>query len=226
MRRPQSVFWLLVLSLSFLLTSSISAVENEARPLRLGLGLAEETSLDHTVVVVRSIEPESSAAALGLQAGDHVVSLAGKPVTDLASVADISQTLKVGDALTATIERAGVRQELTTTAVETPRPAQLSARTKELDDAMKNLRADVTKDRALRLEEILLLLHQVQEELPKTAAAFKVQYPQGRFHIAISIDIQSDVNAAQPAALGDAAEKTPTGTPAASPASVSPVDAP
>jgi len=48
------------------LTSSIQAVENEVRPLRLGLVLAEETSLDHTVVVVRSVEPESSAAALGL----------------------------------------------------------------------------------------------------------------------------------------------------------------
>jgi len=58
---------LFVLTFSVLgLTSSMQAVENEVRPLRLGLGLAEETSLDHTVVVVRSVEPESSAAALGL----------------------------------------------------------------------------------------------------------------------------------------------------------------
>lgn len=209
MMRRQSVLLLFVLTFSVLgLTSSVQAMENEARPLRLGLGLAEETSLDHTVVVVRSVEPESSAAALGLQTGDHVVSLSGKPVASLAAVAEISQTLQVGDTLTATIERNGVRQELSATAVETPRPAQLSARTKELDEAMKNLRAEVTKVRALRLEEMLLLLHHVQEDLPKTAAAFKTQYPQGRFHIAITIDIQSDVNAPQPATIGDAAEKT------------------
>ena len=151
-----------------------------------------------------------------------MLSLSGKPVTSLVTVVELSQTLKIGDALTATIERDGVRQKLTVTAVETPRPAQLSAHTKELDEAMKNLRAEVTQDRALHLEEILLLLHQVQEELPKTAAAFKAQYPQGRFHIAITIDIQSDVNAAQPTAIGDGEEKVPSVTPAP----IIPADAP
>jgi len=175
----------------------------EPRPLRLGLGLAEDAALDGSVVVVRSVEAASSAAALGLEPGDRLLTLAGQPVSTLASVAEIARGLQAGTALTATIERAGERRELSATAVETPRPAQLAARTRELDAAVATLREDTARDRALRLEEILLLLKQVQEELPKTVAAFKEQYPQGRFNISITIDIQSDVTHPEPEKIGE-----------------------
>lgn len=168
------------------------------RPLRLGLAVAEEAGLDGSVVVVRTVEAASTAAALGLQADDRLLTLAGQPVTTLASLAEITRTLQVGATVSATVERAGERLTLNTTAIETPRPAQLAQRTRDLDAAVTALAADAASSRDLRLEEILILLKQVQEELPKAAAAFKAQYPEGRFHIAINIDIRSDAKAVDP----------------------------
>lgn len=183
--------------------TSAPAATTQARPLRLGLAVAEEAGLDGSVVVVRSIEAASTAAALGLQAGDRLLALAGQPVTDVASLAEITRTLQVGAALSATIERAGESLTVSATAIETPRPAQLAQRTRDLDAAVTALAADAQTARDLRLEEMLILLKQVQEELPKAAAAFKTQYPNGRFHIAISIDIHSDPAVANPEPIGE-----------------------
>lgn len=168
------------------------------RPLRLGFAVAEEAGLDGSVVVVRTVEAASTAAALGLQADDRLLTLAGQPVSSLVTLAEITRTLQVGGAVSATVERGGERLTLNTIAIETPRPAQLAQRTRDLDAAVTALAAEAKTSRELRLEEILILLKQVQEELPKAAAAFKTQYPDGRFHIAITIDIRSDAKAVDP----------------------------
>lgn len=177
---------------------AVDAGATNIPPLRLGFAVAEETGLDGSVVVVRTVEAASTAAALGLHANDRLLMLAGQPVNSLASVAKITRTLQVGAGVSATVERAGEQLTLNTTAIETPRPAQLAQRTRDLGAAVNALATEVHTSRDLRLEEILIVLKQVQEELPKAAAAFKMQYPDGRFHIAITIDIRSDAKAVDP----------------------------
>lgn len=172
------------------------AVAAEDRPLRLGLGLEESTDLDGGGLVVRGVEAEASGAALGLQAGDRLLSLNGTPVSSLAQVGEIVQNLRAGAELHATVKRGDQTVELKTTAVEAPRPAQIAERTRTLQANVADLQKQLDQDRSLRLEEILVLLQKIERDLPGMAAEFKRHYPQGRFRVKIDIDIQSDVGEA------------------------------
>jgi S1-C subfamily serine protease len=57
--------------------------------------------------VVESVAPTSKAARAGLLAGDHIVSVAGKPVTRIDALHDALATVPPGDPALIEVDRRG-----------------------------------------------------------------------------------------------------------------------
>ncbi len=66
-------------------------------------------------VVVRFVYPGSPADKAGMQPGDKLVSLSGKPVTDRFQLAEASAAIEVGQKTAFEIERGGMRKKLEAT---------------------------------------------------------------------------------------------------------------
>ncbi len=73
-----------------------------------------------TVVEIVAVEPTSPAAQAGLQEGDLIADLDGRPVTRIDDLHRALAAQAVGVSIVLTIVRAGTRRELTVTPAQAP----------------------------------------------------------------------------------------------------------
>lgn len=185
---------------------------------KLGVSL-EDVPFDASQgIPVRSVAAGSTAAVLGLQAGDAIKSLNGTSITGFADLLAAVGGLKVGDALSMEVTRKGAPLTLAGKMLPAVSPASVG---KELGEAQAELdklkRAVDAKTREPTLAELIRELQMLQEQFPKAAAEFKKLYPNGEFSIVIRIT--SDKTAANPVDLmKDPAPVPPGAKPQAAPA--------
>ena len=74
--------------------------------------------MDSAGVYVSEVERGSAAEKIGIRAGDRIVSIDGREITDTEMLQDVFAGYSVGDILTVKVERAGRRAEATLTLEE------------------------------------------------------------------------------------------------------------
>jgi membrane-associated protease RseP (regulator of RpoE activity) len=158
---------------------------------------------------VTVVIPGSTAATLGLQAGDHLMSFNGQPLKAQADLARALSTVKIGDPVTIELNRKqGDKTEKKTVSgaiQERPQVRTLNNDLAKLRDEVLQLRvqAEDKKKKDISLVEVLQQLKELEQNLPAAIADFKKQYPKGEFNISIKIDITSDKTAKQPLEIGN-----------------------
>jgi serine protease Do len=93
----------------------LASAPGEAAPTRLGLavrpltpGAAREAGVRARAgVLVTAVEPESAAAAAGIQRGDVILEVEGRPVKSVADFERLTRTLRPGQPLSVRLEREG-----------------------------------------------------------------------------------------------------------------------
>lgn len=156
---------------------------------------------------VMAVIPGSSAAALGIQAGDRLLSLNGKGLRSQPDLAAALGAVKVGDTVTIELTRkTGDKDEKKTVSgaiQERPQVRTLNRDLAALRDEVLQLRGKAEDKKSITLAEVLRQLKEIEANLPAAVADFKKQYPNGEFNISIKIDITSDKNAKQPLEVGN-----------------------
>ena len=199
MRLIASLLALFALSCPLALAAEPAEPAAAEKP-KLGVALEDVPFDPSQGIPVRSVAAGSTAAVLGLQAGDAIRSLNGKPITGFADLLAAVGGLKVGDAVSMEVTRKGAPLTLAGTMLPAVSPASVG---KELGEAQAELdqlkRAVDAKTREPTLAELIRELQMLQEQFPKAAAEFKKLYPNGE--ISIVIRITSDKTAANPVDL-------------------------
>jgi membrane-associated protease RseP (regulator of RpoE activity) len=182
---------------------------------------------------VSEVVANSSAANLGLQGGDHLLTINGKPVKKTDDIKKILGGAKVGDPLSMEFVHAGQKVTGQGQLIERPKPAVLAKEVDQLTQKLAQVKelADA-KSREPSLGEILQQLKDIETGLPRAVAAFKKQYPDGEFDIKIQVTIVSDKKAknpiefsnsqAAPAPTADPAQTPPAATSSSTPAPATP----
>lgn len=75
---------------------------------------------DDLAIKVMEVNDDGPAAPAGIEAGDTVIAVNGKKYSNLADLNPVRKTLKVGEEVTLTIERAGEQKEVKLTLAEPP----------------------------------------------------------------------------------------------------------
>lgn len=191
-------------------TPPTNTVSPAAKPF-LGVNVDETAAsfdpaqgLPVTVVI-----PGSTAAALGIQAGDLLNTFNGKPLRAQADLAAALNATRVGDAVTIELTRKqGDKSEKKTVSgpiSERPQVRTLNNDLAKLRDEVVQLRAkaEEKKKSEISLADMLQQLKEIEQNLPAAVAEFKKQYPNGDFNISIKIDIVSDRTAKKPIEVGN-----------------------
>jgi len=166
-------------------------------------------------IPVRGVSPGSTAAMLGLMAGDAIKTVNGKPIAGFADLVAAVSGLKTGDALTLDVMRKGAPLTLSGKMLAAVSPASVGNELREAQEQLGQLTRVVdAKTREPTLGELIRELQLLQEQFPKAAAEFKKLYPNGEFSIVIRIT--SDKTAANavdlmkdPAPVGPGANPAP-----------------
>jgi membrane-associated protease RseP (regulator of RpoE activity) len=105
-----------------MLTPLVSSVTECVVPARV---LEERVAAGEDPDACRAGDAASPAAEAGLRPGDRIVAVAGEPTSHLSPWADVTEVVRAsaGEPVALTVEREGVRRELTVTPVATERPA-------------------------------------------------------------------------------------------------------
>lgn len=173
--------------------------------LGIAIDAAATTFEGHGLVVLR-VEPGSPAAVMGIAGGDRLLRLDSAPLASSEELQRLLAAKKPGDRIAIEAVRvqgrdgsseplhcAGVLQELPRT-----RTSSLGTQLNDLQSRLAELE-DKTKEPTLA--EILKRLHDIEQDLPKAAAAFKRIYPDGEFRIVISVEVTSHKTALVPLAI-------------------------
>ena len=169
---------------------------------------------------VSEIVRGSTVETLGLEAGDRLLSLNGKPMEKTGDVVAALAGAKVGDVVAVEYLRGGQKSTVKGPLQERPRPASLAGDVSRLNQKLAEVKELAeAKSREPTLGEILQQLRDIESGLPRAVAAFKKQYPDGEFDIRIQVTIVSDKHAkdpisfsnAQAAPAGAATDKKPDG---------------
>jgi hypothetical protein len=189
-----------LLPLAMIAAIGAHAWSAEPPPPVLGVTLEDPGSFDPGQgVVVTGITAASSFDHAGVRVGDHLLKINDRAIAKVDDVAAAARTLKVGGELRVTVLRGAETVALTGTVEKMARPRELSQQTAELTDEIAQLRALAERHPGGKLEQALALLKQFEADLPKAAAEFKAEYPEGEFKISIHIDISSKRQDAAPA---------------------------
>ena len=181
----------------------------------LGIALdSGATSFEGQGLVVLRVEPGSPAAVMGIAAGDCLLELDQKPLTNEQVFSDLMRGKTIGDEITIAANRLmGEKQykAFTCTGILQGLPRTRSASLGlQLEQAQKRLAALEAKNTEPNLAELLQRLHDIEKEIPKAAAAFKRTYPDGEFRMVVSFELTSHKTAAEPLTID-------LGTPASEP---------
>ena len=153
---------------------------------------------------INEVVTGSTAQQLGLEAGDRLLTINGKPVEKPDELKSLLAGAKVGDPITVESLRGGKHTVAKGTLSERPKPAALAKEVDRLTQKLAEVKelADAQK-REPSLAEILQQLKDIETGLPRAVAAFKKQYPNGDFDIRIQVVITSDRTAANPIELSN-----------------------
>ncbi|MBA2479575.1 MAG: PDZ domain-containing protein [Planctomycetes bacterium] len=191
-------------------TPASAAAPADAQKPFLGIQVdpTKENSFDGGIVV-SAVMPNSTAQAMGIQAGDVLLSINQKKMTKMDDLQAVIGAAKVGDVATIEFTRKG--EKLTKSGPLQARPAPPKPTVVALNDLQKQVeQLKARKDREPTLPEMLddivTQLNALEKHLPKAAEAFKKQYPNGEFDISITIKISSDKTATNPVELGKPAD--------------------
>lgn len=164
---------------------------------RLGVVLDDGAFDPSQGVPVRSVMPGSSAAALGIKAGDLIDTFNGKPIRSAADMLGALADAKTGDAVTVVVVRDKVKQTLEGKLIPPASSASLQQELNAVRAQIADLRAAAAaRSEEPTLAELIYQLEQLQAQFPRAAAEFKKIYPDGEFSIVIRIT--SDKNAKNP----------------------------
>ena len=158
---------------------------------------------------VTVVIPGSTAATLGLMAGDLLNTFNGKPLRSQADLAAGLNASKVGDTVTIELTRKqgdkSEKKSVSGPITERPQVRTLNTDLAKLRDEVVQLRAkaEEKKKQEISLAEILIQLKEIEQNLPAAVAEFKKQYPNGDFNLSIKIDIVSDRTAKKPIEVGN-----------------------
>lgn len=214
MMRPISLAPLVALvAATFLNVPAVQAMENPAPPPpgstapapspQLGV-VIDEANFDASKdqgLLVKSVKPSTTAAALGIQPGDYLKILNGKTVASVQSLKQIMETAKVGDPISAQISRSGEVKTFTGTVLEAPKLKNVGDEVTKLRDDIARMHELVPQKKDLTLAEVVQALQEIEDKLPEAVAKFKQQYPNGEFNISFKVEIVSDKNAKNPVNL-------------------------
>jgi hypothetical protein len=187
-----------------------TVVTPAAKPF-LGVNVDDNSaSLDPAAgLPITVVIPGSTAASLGLLAGDHLMSFNGQPLHAQSDLMHALSTVKVGDNIAVEFTRKqGDKSDKKTVSgqiQERPQVKTLNNDLANLREQVQQLRvqADEKKKKDISLYDILQQLKELQENLPAATAEFKKQYPNGDFNISIKIEITSDKTAKHPFEIGN-----------------------
>ena len=173
-------------------------------PATFGLTAEEAGFSGGPGVMIKDVRAGGTADSLGLMAGDRLLSVNGIMVGNPDSVAKAIANAKVGDAINVEFQRGDEKRSAKGQMLERPRPVNIA---KQIEETRREIEATrkVAGERAKEpsLAEILQQLKDLDSRLPKAAAAFKKQYPNGEFDIRIAITIVSDKTATSPIEIGN-----------------------
>ena len=200
--------WFLVVLMSAAEEPATTLVP-EPPPRQAYLGIAIDTAATtfegHGLVVLR-VEPGSPAAVMGIAGGDRLLRLDGQPLISREELQRLLMTKHPGDRVAIEALRVqgqgGGSEPFTCTGLlqELPRSRTSSLGT-QLNELQTRLAELEDKTKEPTLAEILKRLHDIEQDLPKAAAAFKRIYPDGEFRIAISVEVTSHKTALAPLAI-------------------------
>ena len=169
----------------------------------------------------------STVQALGLEAGDRLLSVNGKPTEKTADLATILGGSKVGDQVIVEYVRAEKTTQVQGPLLERPKPAALAREVDKLNQKLSEVKELAeAKSREPSLGEILQQLKDIENGLPRAVAAFKREYPDGEFDISISVKIVSDKKAKNPLEFSNAQTLPEPAKPADAPAESKQAEAP
>jgi membrane-associated protease RseP (regulator of RpoE activity) len=154
---------------------------------------------------INEIVSGSTVQVLGLESGDRLVTLNGKPTEKTTDIERILGGSKVGDQVTVEYVRAGKKTLVQGPMLERPKPAALAREVDKLNQKLLEVKELAeSKSREPSLGEILQQLKDIEMGLPRAVAAFKRQYPDGEFDISITVKIVSDKKAKDPLEFSNA----------------------
>ena len=157
------------------------SVELEPDPLSADAGL-----------LVTAVRPGSNGARLGVQVGDRIVGVGEVAVVAAEDLRTALAAATVGEPFTLVVERGGERMDLAGELRRETGVRELADRAEALGEELARLQGgDPAQRPRYSLQELLVILRQIERDLPAAAAEFKRIYPEGRFRIGIHIDIDS-----------------------------------
>lgn len=201
------LLFVFIVALGAVEESAVPAAETPPRQAYLGIAIdSAATSFEGHGLVVLRVEPGSPAAVMGIVGGDRLLRLDGAPLTSREELQRLMATKQPGDRIAIeavrTQGRDGSSEPFNCTGLvqELPRSRTSSLGT-QLNDLQARLAELEEKTKEPTLAEILKRLHDIEQDLPKAAAAFKRIYPDGEFRIAISVEVTSHKTALVPLAI-------------------------
>lgn len=194
--------------LALCLLLATAAIAADQRP-HLGVQIDEglKSAAFAEGIPVSSVRENTTAAALGILAGDLVLSVNGQATKSLDDLKTQINATKVGATVVIEVQRGGKRETLTGEMKAAPgAPASPLAELPRLKEKIEQIEKAAKEPNLMRqLDDLVRQLKQIEEDLPKAAEAFKKQYPNGEFTVAIHLDISSDITAKNPVRLGGSA---------------------
>jgi len=168
--------------------------EESSRPPSLGISVdvAADPLSAPDGLVVASVRPGSNGQRMGLQPGDRIVAIDGEAVATADDFRLRFEAKRIGEAVALTVVRDEEPVELQGELRRQTGVRDLAARAEALQQDLERLRGGDPAERPrYSLQELLVILRQIERDLPAAAAEFKRVYPEGRFRIGIHIDIDS-----------------------------------
>jgi predicted metalloprotease with PDZ domain len=184
-------------SLMLVLLVTVAACAEEAVPQRRpSLGISIDLTVDPLApaegLVVTEVRSGSNGERLGLVPGDRIVAVDGVPIHEAQQLQAALGDKQAEAPIVLTVQRGGTSLDLAGVLRRETGIGGLAARAEQLSRDLAELRGgDPAVQARYSLQDLLVILRQIERDLPAAAAEFKQVYPQGRFKIGIHIDIDS-----------------------------------
>ncbi len=183
-----------IIACTFLiLFSHIYAEENIRPKAKLGISIDKsDTNFDDNPgVAIVAIEENSNAARIGLLVGDRIIAVNDDAITSLELLGTALGKLEVDTEMKVTVLRNGKESTLSGKLKPIISAKTIKERQAELEKQIKEATQSKNRDR-YSLQDLLIILRQIEHDLPIAAREFKEIYPNGRFKLSIDIDIDTD----------------------------------
>lgn len=167
----------------------------------LGIGVDKnQTNFDgNDGIKVVHVKPGSNAKRIGIKADDIITKIDDKEITTYDDAVKILTNLTFDQNITITLRRGENLLKLKGQIKPELGPTTIKERQEDLEKRIADLQSSEPRTERYSLKELLVILRQIEQDLPAAAKEFKETYPKGRFHISINIEIDSDTTQSQDA---------------------------